>query len=118
MRATGPGGSSPDAGTLNSLQGRCCPPHVRVYIAGTLPDMAQERHMLHGLVMPQLRSFCEPRRVLCIAFDVRMGMQVRLPRPRAGLSRLPHILFGMAHGARAWYALHLCDRRTRQKQWR
>jgi ankyrin repeat protein/tetratricopeptide (TPR) repeat protein len=52
----------------------CTPPHVRVYISGTLSDLAQERHFLHGDVIPQIRRFCEKHDIFCSVVDVRMGM--------------------------------------------
>ena len=57
----------------------CCPPHIRVYVAATLSDMARERQLLHETVAPSLRQFCESRNVIFITVDMRLGLVEESP---------------------------------------
>jgi hypothetical protein len=52
----------------------CAPPHIRIYVSGTLSDLAQERYFLHDGVIPQVRRFCEKHNIFCTVVDVRMGI--------------------------------------------
>jgi len=52
----------------------CAPPHIRIYVSGTLSDLAQERYFLHDGVIPQVRRLCEKHDIFCTVVDVRMGM--------------------------------------------
>jgi hypothetical protein len=52
----------------------CTPPHIRIYISGTLSDLAQERHFLHEGVIPQVARYCEKHDISCTVVDMRMGM--------------------------------------------
>ena len=52
----------------------CCPPHIRVYIAATLADMARERQLLDENLVPALRQFCESRSVHFVTVDMRLGL--------------------------------------------
>ena len=68
-----------DSSTAMYGQHVCTPPHIRIYISGTLSDLAQERHFLHDDVIPQIRRFCEKHDIFCSVVDVRMGMVTEEP---------------------------------------
>ena len=46
---------------------------MRFYISGTFCDMQEERQLIHGHVMANLRSFCDARRLSVSFVDVRHG---------------------------------------------
>lgn len=68
--------NSQSSDTSTALYGHrvCTPPHIRIYISGTLSDLAQERHFLHEGVIPQVGRFCENHDISCTVVDMRMGM--------------------------------------------